>query len=976
MKLKFKRQQFQEDAVKSVTNLFLGQEGKQSSFSIAKLHLEDYAGGDLLGYDNNLSLSTELIQSNMRAVQERNLLPLTVLDTNSDQTPLRFNIEMETGTGKTFVYTKTIYELNKQYGFSKFVILVPSVAIREGAYKSFQITYDYFTEEYDGVKLNYFIYNSKRRQDVRDYALSPNLEVMIVNIDAIKKDENLFNQESDKMDKSAREYLAECRPILIIDEPQSVDTTPKSREAINKLSPLCELRYSATHKDKVNTIYRLTPVDAYQMGIVKQICVANDSVIDDYNKPYIKLLETGVEKGGRIFARLELDFKKKDGLVKRDTVRVYTNDILENKTGRDIYATYQVASINAMEGAEEIEFANTERLVVGSTIGAIDEMTIKREQIKCTVETHLNTELRLLDKGIKVLSLFFIDEVAKYRDHDKADSKGIYAHIFEECYSELIKQPRFARVKDFFKRDASEIHDGYFSKDKKGKFKDTKGDTIDDYDTYSAIMKDKEKLLSFDFPLRFIFSHSALKEGWDNPNVFQICTLIENRTVFTCRQKVGRGLRLCVDQTGERIDDKKINVLSVIARESFAEFADTLQKEIEQETGIKFGILDIGMFVGLSYKDESGRDVVLTYDDSRELLSGLCEKNYIDHSGKMKSALKNALANDTVDLPERFERARERLLRIIRSADKKVEIKQTRERIFVKRKDDVFADPEFMEIWNRIKYKSYYRINIRIDELIYRCISDIIAMEPIQKAKLLRETAKINIDKSGVTAQKLWEGTTTVEIASPLPDVIRILAENTSMPRTNIGRIILESGRIKDFINNPQKYIECVTAIINFHKNNIAIEGIEYTRIEGQEYSLVQLFELKEESDIISYLDSTVEVEHSVYDHIIFDKSDIEKNFAEKLDTDPDVKLFFKIPDKFKISTPVGAYNPDWAVYMEKDGAQKLCFVIETKGSTDRSQLRNAEDIKIHCGRAHFEGIEQNVSFKLAKDWETVKDSV
>ncbi|MDR0695964.1 MAG: DEAD/DEAH box helicase family protein [Christensenellaceae bacterium] len=975
MKLKFKHQQFQEDAVRSACNLFLGQEGKHFCFSMSKLHLEDYMGGDLLGYGNILSLSQDLIQANMRAVQKRNLLPLTEFGADQES-PLRFNIEMETGTGKTFVYTKTIYELNRLYGFSKFVILVPSVAIREGVYKSFQVTYDYFTEEYDGIKLNYFIYNSKRRQDVRDYALSPNLEVMIVNIDAIKKDENLFNQESDKMDKSAREYLSECNPIVIIDEPQSVDGTAKAREAINKLSPLCELRYSATHKEKVNTIYRITPVDAYQMGIVKQICVANDSVIDDYNKPYIKLLQTGVEKGGRIFARLELDLKKKDGLVKRDTLRVFTNDILEFKTGRDIYAGYQVTSINATEGSEEIEFANTVRLPLGTTTGSIDELSIKREQIWRTIETHLNTELRLIDKGIKVLSLFFIDEVAKYRDHYSADSKGIYAKMFEACYAELINQHRFAKVKSFFNQEACEVHDGYFSKDKKGRLKDTKGDTTDDYDTYSAIMKDKEKLLSFDFPLRFIFSHSALKEGWDNPNVFQICTLIENRTVFTCRQRIGRGLRLCVDQTGERIDDKRINVLSVIARESFTEFANTLQKEIEQETGIKFGILDIVMFVGLSYKDENGNNTVMTYDDSNELLEALRKNNYIDHSGKMKRALKDHLATGSVNLPARFEKVREQLLLIMSSADKKVEVRQSREQILVKRKDDVFADPKFMEIWNRIKFKTYYRVNIRIDEFIHRCVSDIEAMEVIPKAKMLREIAKINLEKSGVSAQKVWEGTRNVEVSSPLPDIVRILAENTGMPRSNIGRIILGSSRIKDFMNNPQRFIEEVTTIINFHKNNMAIEGIEYTRIDGQEYSLAQLFERKEETDVISYLDSVIKVEHSIYDHIIFDESNVEKDFSKKLDTDPDVKLFFKIPDKFKICTPVGAYSPDWAVYIEKDGEQKLCFIIETKGSLDRSQLRHIEDIKIHCGKAHFQSLNQNVGFKLAKDWETFKKNI
>ncbi len=961
MKLKFKKQEFQEKAVKAVSDLFIGQQGNPSSFSV----VSNIMGMDFrtTGYGNNLNLTMEEIEENMHEVQRTQMLPET------DLTELRFNIEMETGTGKTFVYTKTIYELNKLYGFNKFVILVPSVAIREGVFKSLNTTKSYFEQEYLGQPMHFFIYNSQKITQVRDYATSNALEVMIVNIDSIKKLENLFNQESDKMEKTAREFLAECKPILIIDEPQSVDNTSKSREAITNLQPMCELRYSATHKEKVNTIYKLTPVDAYQMGIVKQICVANDSVLEDYNKPYIKLVEVGDK--GRIYAKVELDIKQKDGSVKRKITTVYTNDDLEKITGRTIYSGYIINSIDCDEEWGNIEFSNTIRLDIDKSIGGFDEMSFKREEIKRTIEIHLEKEVRYLEKGIKVLSLFFIDQVARYRDYEQEDPKGIYAHLFEECYNELINLPKFKVVKDFYSQSADDVHAGYFSIDKKGKFKDTKGDTADDVSTYELIMKEKERLLSFDCPIRFIFSHSALKEGWDNPNVFQICTLIENKSDFTCRQKIGRGLRLCVNQNGDRVEDRKVNVLTVIAQESFAEFADKLQKEIEEETGIKFGILDIGMFVDVSYTDEETSEAKkMTYQDSADLLDFFRTKNYIEpKTNKIKDTLKNDLMNNTVDLPKKFETARQRILNQIQSVNRKVDIKQTRERIFVKRRNDLFIDDKFLALWDRLKQKAYYRINVRIDELLHRIINDVSNMEEIKKISILKETAKIDVKNEGVTFKKTWEGTADFGELAPLPDVVRILSENTGLPRANIGKIIIDSGRLQDFINNPQKYIEQVTKIINYHQHTMSIEGITYTKIEGQEYSLYEVFDLDESQDIISYADNSVEVkeEKTLYNYVVCD-SQIEKDFAAALEQDDDVKFFFKIPERFKISTPVGSYNPDWAVYVKNENISKMYFVIETKGSKDRESLRNVEDIKIHCGQKCFEDLKE-LDFKWTNDW-------
>lgn len=976
MKLKFKKQQFQIDAVNAAADLFKGQAGAPSVFSVNALDIMDYRNdnSELLGYGNVLSLDKSQIQANMNAVQEQNLLPLSDIGDDDGNPEYRFNIEMETGTGKTFVYIKTIFELNKLYGFNKFVILVPSVAIREGANHSFKVMESHFQKEYDGKRAHYFIYNSKKLNEVRDFALSSTLEVMIVTMAAINKDANLFNQESDRMDKTAREFMAGCRPILIIDEPQSIDTTPKARAAIKNLNPLCELRYSATHKEKVNTIYRLTPVDAYEKKIVKQICIASDSVSGGFNKPYIRLVEVGKKSG--FFAKVEIDIRNpKTGLVDRKIATVSANANLKKITGRDIYDGYEIVGIDCTQGVESIEFANTEMLYLGKTIGGVDEIVMKREQIKSTIQIHLEKELRYLSKGIKVLSLFFIDEVAKYRVYDSEDNRGIYARIFEEEYARLIELPKFAPIKDRFPQSSAEVHNGYFSADRKGVVKDTRGDTLDDHSTYNLIMQEKEKLLSFETPLRFIFSHSALKEGWDNPNVFQICTLIENRTPFTCRQKIGRGLRLCVDQTGDRIEDEGINILHVISNEGFSEFAAKLQVEIE-ELGVKFGVLDIGMFANISYSDESGAErKKISHTEATSLLKHFREKNYIDAKGKMKDALKNALIMGKLDLPAHFEPVRERIVSVIIAADKKVEIKPYKKQVSVKRKDDVFLSPQFMAIWNKMKQKTIFRMDMDIERLHEKCIREIANMGEIKPVRIKKEEARLDVAKSGVSFEETRQRFAEAEQEFLLPDVTAAIATACKMPRKEVGEILFAANRLADFVNNPQAFVETVTGIINSAKIEVMMEdGLKYTRLEGQEYAWYQVFNFEDEKETFAFLDhNAIAVQHSVYDHVIYDSKTVEKLFAEALDRDPDVKLFFKIPTRFKITTPIGNYSPDWAVYYEAaDGEKKLYFVIETKGTTEALGLKGYENFKIACGRKHFKAIDSGIDFQLAKEWKAV----
>lgn len=1045
MKLKFKNQNFQTDAVNAVADLFGGQETLKSTFEIAQDRQISLIENDL-GIGNGMRISVNQLNENMHEVQKRGNLPLTDIEDDN----LSFCIEMETGTGKTYVYTKTIFELNKRYGFTKFIIVVPSVAIREGVYKSFEITKEHFQNQYDHVPYRFFIYNSSKLNEVRQFAVSSSIEVMIINIDAFKKSENIINQAQDKLNgETAMRYIQDTNPIVIIDEPQSVDNTPKAKEAISSLNPLCVLRYSATHREKINLLYRLTPVDAYQMGLVKQICVSSNTVANDFNKPYIKLISVSNENGFR--AKLEMDIKNKDGVVSRKTVTVKPNDDLYLVSGnRELYEGYAISGIDCTPGAESVEFSNTEYVALGKAIGAVDENIIKEAQIRRTIQAHLDKELRYTEKGIKVLSLFFIDEVKKYRSAD--GEKGIYAKMFEKCYEELINKPKYAPLKEKFPASCDKVHNGYFSQDKKGTFKDTKGDTLADYDTYNTIMKDKEWLLSFDCPLRFIFSHSALKEGWDNPNVFQVCTLIEQKSTFTCRQKVGRGLRLCVNQDGERIEDKNINILHVMANESFAEFADTLQKEIETETGVKFGVLQISLFSGMKYTQtktvektitaeqaqkavevlkQSGiisnegkventaketervempeelahiqEEVIkiietsetvdstalegmtytetvteekeVTYDEAQELMQHFEDKGYVTKSGKMKDTMKNALLTGTLDLPKKFEAARERLESVMKKADNKVPIRDASKEVVVHLKKQAMLSPEFMELWNKIKQKTAYRVQIDTDKLVENCVEELKNMPPIPKARLVTQTADIHIQNPGVTYTEREFRTADIEDTySSLPYILGIISEETLIKKATVARILTESGRIQDFLNNPQAFTEKCLEIVRRNRHALAIDGIKYVKLAGQEYYAQEIFD---SSELVANLDkNAVAVNRSVYDYIIYDSSTIEKPFATALDDDPDVKMFFKIPDRFKIDTPIGTYNPDWAVYLDRDGEQKLYFILETKGTTDLFDLRNPERLKIHCGMEHFKALQNDVEMKVATKWKEVLNEV
>ena len=1055
MKLKFKHQEFQTNAVHAVVDLFKGQPRQQDTFTITNEKQLSLDAG--MGFNNVLTLDSDRIVTNMQEVQRRFSLPITEDDSR------HFCVEMETGTGKTYVYTKTIFELNKQYGFTKFIVVVPSVAIREGVHKSFQITADHFARDYDEVAVRCFIYSSKGLSDVRAFATSSEIEIMIINIDAFKKSENIFNQSHERLSGAAAiSMIQDTNPIVIIDEPQSVDNTPKAKEAIASLNPLAVLRYSATHREKINTLYRLTPVDAYNEGLVKQICVSSNELDSDYNRPYIRLNAVTHENG--YSAKLEIDRRDpKSGKVTRKVITAKPGaDLFAMSGNRDLYEGYQIVGIDCTQGLECIEFTDGTFLKLGKAIGERDENLIKRAQIRRTIEAHLEKELRYTHMRIKVLSLFFIDEVAKYRTAE--GEKGIYAIMFEECYEELMSLQKFAPLREQFKSPMTSIHDGYFSQDKKGVLKNTRGDTADDYDTYTTIMKDKEWLLSFDCPLRFIFSHSTLKEGWDNPNVFQVCTLIEQKSTFTARQKVGRGLRLCVNQDGDRVEDRNINILHVMANESFAEFADTLQREIEQETGVKFGVLQLNLFSGMTYKQtvteektvspeeakviadyvqqlvqaktappqsapekeeatapstepavvtlppaptppvppalasviekavaaaQMGATVTpekvatLTYtqttevektishDEAQGIISHFETKGYISKSGVIQQTMKADLAAGTLDVPEQYREAVHRFETIVSKANSKIPVRNKGNEVIVRLKKQVLASPEFLAIWDRIKGRTTYRIAMDEATLRANCADAVANMEPVPKARVVTRTAQVHVLQSGITHTETGAARAEDILgdAHKLPDFMRMVDDECGLAPQTIADILFRSGRIQDLLANPQKFTEMFIETLKTIQYGMEIDGIRYSRLEGQEHFFLEVFENKE---LIAYLENNaIAVDNSVYDHIVYDSDTVELPFAKALDDDPDVRLFFKIPPRFTIETPIGTYNPDWAVYMDKDGEEKLYFVIETKGTNTLYGLRDGERDKIKCGARHFAALGSDVHFpeRPVRDW-------
>jgi type III restriction enzyme len=972
MKLQFDaKQEFQIAAVDSVVDLFDGQPLNKGDFQISFEGKGQGLFGSLvqteLGLGNSLVIDRETILKNLQRVQERNdldadkhLLP-EEYGANAPA-PLNFSVEMETGTGKTYVYLRSILELNKKYGFKKFIIVVPSVAIREGALKNLQITSDHFKALYNNVEFEYFVYDAKKVNRLRQFAVSNQIQILVINIDAFRKNfagtddekkSNVIFKEADKLSgRQPIEFVRATNPIVIIDEPQSVDNTEKAQEAIRSLNPLCTLRYSATHTNPYNLIYSLNPIRAFDLRLVKQIVVASVTGQGAQNDAYVKLVS--VDRRNGIKAKVEIDIQTTEGPKRKGVTVKHETDLFFVSKERETYRNgYLITEINAEPGNEFIQFNNGKTLVLGQELGGIRD-DLWRVQIRNTIRRHLDKEIALKNKGIKVLSLFFIDLVANYRSYDEQGQpvKGKFAECFEEAFKELIAQEKYKGLLPF---PLEKLHNGYFAQDKKGTFKDTNGNTQADDDVYSLIMQRKEDLLSLDEPLRFIFSHSALREGWDNPNVFQICTLNETRSVIKKRQEIGRGLRLPVNQNGERVFDENINKLLVVANESYEDFARALQTEYEQDCGVTFGKVPKIAFANLM-QIVDGEGQPLGRETSGKIFEGLVAKGFIAEDGKIQPAFDPKAPGFDLGLAPEHAFLRSDIIDVMQSYQLERHVKKDEDGQRLRFKKEVALDPEFQELWNRIKPKTTFSVEYQTDILVANAVKAIKAMEKIKPVKIQVTEVGLGVAKSGVKTDVLREAAETVVFRGAVPDVVAYLQGETELTRSTLVRILKESNRLAEFLMNPQKFMDAVAAILKVELHKLIIDGIKYEKIADEEYSM----SLFEEKEIIGYLNNRLEVKNSVYDAVVYD-SEIEREFAEKLDKRQDIKLFVKLPDWFKIETPLGTYNPDWAIL--KHDNTVLYLVRETKGTKDFEKLRNIEAQKIRCGRKHFETL--NVDFEV-----------
>ncbi len=971
MKLHFEpKLDFQLAAIEAVCDLFRGQEICRTEFTVTS----EAVGGQLgLGFDesglgigNRLTLLDDEIHKNLEAIQLRNgLAPSVDLDSPD------FTVEMETGTGKTYVYLRTIFELNKRFGFTKFVIVVPSVAIKEGVYKTLQITEDHFRSLYAGVPFSsgsYFLYDSSKLGQVRNFATSPHIQIMVTTVGAInKKAVNNLYKDSEKVGgEKPIDLIRATAPVLIVDEPQSVDggLQGRGKEALDEMHPLCTLRYSATHVHKHHMVYRLDAVDAYERKLVKQIEVASATIQGAHNKPYVRFIAPELSGKSVLGAKLELDMQSGAGVRRREVV-VVAGDDLEQTTGRTLYRDHRLDAVSAGKGEELLTLSvpgDVAYLGLGQAFADVDSEAVERLMIRRTIQEHLEKEKRLRPQGIKVLSLFFIDAVHKYRTYDEENHpvKGEYAAIFEAEYQKLAKHPSYATLFEEVDLElhAAEVHDGYFSIDKKGGWTDTAESNQGGRDSaeraYNLIMKEKERLLSLDTPLKFIFSHSALKEGWDNPNVFQICTLREMGSERERRQTIGRGLRICVDQSGERVRGSDVNTLTVVATESYEAFAANLQKEIEEDTGIRFGVVEKHQFATILSDTEHGAAVALGVEQSTVLWDALRTEGYVDTEGRVQDTLRVALKDGTLAVPAEFETELPQIVAALKRVAGGVQIKNADERRAIRTRKKVLLSPEFTALWDRIKHKTTYRLAFDNEKLIRDCTEGLRKAPVITKTTLQWRKAGVAIGQAGVsTKEKAGAEVVTLDEADiVLPDLLTELQDRTALTRRSVYRIVSDSGRLDDFKRNPQLFIDIAADAINRRKRLAIVDGIKYKRIGADDYYSQELFEQEE---LTGYLRNLVEdAQKSVYEHVVFE-SGPEEAFALDLEFNDAVKVYAKLPGWFEVKTPLGGYNPDWAILVEgTDGQTHLYFVVETKSSLFSDDLRDKEAAKIECGTAHF----------------------
>ncbi len=1013
MRLRFKHQKFQADAAKAVVDVFAGQPYLTPSYMMDRGNgfyqqtLTDEE--DFTGWSNHKilpELSDRIILENLQKVQRINQLkPSEKLEGHFNLT-----IEMETGVGKTYTYIKTMYELNKHYGWSKFIVVVPSIAIREGVYKSFQVTQEHFTEEY-GKKVRFFIYNSAQLTEIDRFASDNSICAMIINSQAFNARGKNARRISMKLDdfRSRRpiDIIAKTNPILIIDEPQSVEGK-QTKEKLKQFNPLLTLRYSATHKsDSIyNMVYRLDAMEAYNKRLVKKIAVKGISESGSTaTESYVYLESINLSKAAPT-ATIQFDYKGASGIRKITRTVSEGYNLYDNSGSMEEYK--QGFVVSRIDGRDDsVEFLNGIKIYAGDVIGKVSEDQLRRIQIRETILSHIQRERELFYKGIKVLSLFFIDEVAKYRVYDEAGqaTDGIYAQMFVEEYNDIIGSLQIGIGEDDYMKylqaiPAEETHAGYFSIDKKGKMIDSKvgrkETTTDDVDAYELIMKNKELLLDRDpkrSPVRFIFSHSALREGWDNPNVFQICTLKQSSSEVRKRQEVGRGLRLCVNQDGERMDTnvlgedvQNVNVLTVIANESYDNFAKGLQTEIAEAVADRPRAVTAELFVGKVIKDDKGNEQVVDQDTARAIHFDLIVNGYIDKKGILTDKYYADKANHEIKVAEEVADSAASVIEIIDTIydGKSMMPENARSNnVELHVDENKLAMPEFKALWAKINAKSTYVVDFDTEELIRKAIQSLDRKLRVSKIVFKVETGTMDTIKS---KEDLVSGASFVKEESASYDytitastnvkydLIGKLVEETGLTRKAVIQILkgIQPSVFNQFKDNPEEFIIKAAALINDEKATAIIEHITYDVMDDH-YGT----EVFTDPTIKGRLGvNAMKAKKHLYDHIIYDSSN-EQKFATELDTNTNVAIYVKLPDGFYISTPVGHYNPDWAIAFYEGTVKHIYFVAETKGSMNSMQLRLIEESKIHCAREHFKAISNGeVVYDVVDSYQSLMDLV
>lgn len=1017
MKIQYRHQKFQADAAKAVVDVFAGQPYLTPSYMMDR-GSGNYQIGvneerDFTGFSNQKiiqELSDQQILEQLNKVQRANQIkPSENLEGRDNG--YHFTIEMETGVGKTYTYIKTMFELNKHYGWSKFIVVVPSVAIREGVYKSFEMTQEHFAEEY-GKKIRFFIYNSAQLTEIDRFASDSSINVMIINSQAFNakgKDARRIYMKLDEF-RSRRpiDIIAKTNPILIIDEPQSVEGK-QTKERLKEFHPLLTLRYSATHKsDSIyNMVFRLDAMEAYNRRLVKKIAVKgiteSGSTATD---SYIYLEGINLSKNDPT-ATLQFEMKMVSGMPKKKSRIVKIGDNLYDYSGglEEYKNGFVVKQIDGRD--DSVEFLNGIKIFAGDVIGAVDEDQLRRIQIRETILSHIQRERQLFYKGIKVLSLFFIDEVANYREYDETGQQvnGKYAVMFEEEYKDIIDSMQLAIGEDEYIKYLQSIspaktHAGYFSVDGRGKMVNSKVSrketTSDDVSAYELIMKNKELLLDQDpmrSPVRFIFSHSALREGWDNPNVFQICTLKQSESDVRKRQEVGRGLRLCVNQSGERMDTNilgndvhNINILTVIASESYDSFARGLQTEIAEAIADRPRTVTAELFVSKVIKDDKGNEQVIDQDTASAIHYDMIVHGYIDYRDVLTEKYYEDKKNGNIKVAEKVADYADSVLEIINSVYDARSMQPENARsnnVELQVDEDKLAMPEFKALWSRINTKSVYVVDFDTDELIQKAITTLNSKLRVSKIYVQVETGAMEIMKSkeellsGASFVKEESGSYGVTITANSNvkyDLVGKLVEETGLTRKALVAILkgIEPSVFNQFKDNPEEFIVKAAVLINEEKATAVIEHITYNVLDDH-YGT----EIFTDPTIKGRLGvNAIKTKKHLYDHIIYD-STRERDFAADLDINTNVAVYVKLPDGFYIATPVGHYNPDWAIAFYKGSIKHIYFVAETKGSMSSLQFRQIEQSKIHCAREHFKAISgNNVEYYVVDSYKSLLEKI